>query len=78
MNDKPKGRPPFPFTPEQVRDISESVYRAKLEADNSPGAVDRMLEKDGDGGKKLRSRAGAYDALTRCYLTVLGLQPGGE
>jgi hypothetical protein len=58
------------FYPEHVRDISEAVYRARLE-DNKAGAVERMLEKDGDGGTLLRSRAGSYDVLTRAYLRVL-------
>ena len=77
MTDEAKrGRAPFPFTPDHVRDISEKVYRAKLEADNSPpGAVERMIAKDADGGKKLRNRAGAYDVLTRRYLTALGVEP---
>jgi hypothetical protein len=72
---KAKGRAPFHFTPEQVRDISERVYRVKLEAENHPpGAVERMIAKDKDDGQKLRNRAGAYDALTRCYLTVLEIK----
>lgn len=59
-------------TPEQIRDISEKVYRRRLE-DESKGNVVRMLEKDADGGKKLRGRAQQYDALTRAYIEVLGL-----
>ncbi len=55
---------------EEVRDISVEVYKRRLE-DNSPGGVDRMLEKDDDGGVKLRSRAASYDALTRAYMAVL-------
>ncbi|RPH48875.1 hypothetical protein EHM76_00295 [bacterium] len=55
------------MTPEEVRDISEKVYRVRLGDDD----VRRMLEKDDDGGKKLRSRAGSYDPLTRAYLAVL-------
>ena len=58
-------------TPEQIRDISEKVYRLRLEQDCA-GNVACMIEKDGDGGKKLRNRAGAYDPLTRCYLAALG------
>lgn len=65
-----KRKPEFDL--ERVRDISEAVYRARLE-DNKAGAVERMLEKDGDGGKALRARAGAYDVLTKAYLRVLGV-----
>ena len=72
------------MTPEQIRDISEKVYRIRLDqdmphkSDDNPGNVARMLVKDrekdpDDNGKKLRGRAGSYDALTRVYLQVLGL-----
>jgi hypothetical protein len=73
-------------SPEQVRDISEAVYRLRLDQDTphvsdaNPGNVARMLAKDkekdsNDNGKKLRGRAGSYDALTRAYLEVLGIKP---
>ena len=55
---------------ERVRDISEKVYCMRLEND-CHGNVERMLEKDGDGGKKLRNRASAFDTLTRCYVEAL-------
>jgi hypothetical protein len=67
------------MTPEKIRDISEKVYRARLDqdtphkSDSNPGNVARMLAKDNDGGKKLRGRAAQYDALTRIYVEVLGL-----
>ena len=54
------------FDPEFVRDVSEAVYRDRL-GDDLAG----MLEKDGDGGKKLRARAASYDSLTRCYLRAI-------
>ncbi len=61
------------FDNEMVRDLSEKVYRDLFERDNHPpGAVARMLEEDGDGGVKLRERAGAYDRLTRAYLRATG------
>jgi hypothetical protein len=65
------------MTPEKVRDISEHVYRRRLEQD-CKGNVERMLAKDRekdpeDNGKKLRGRAAQYDALTRIYVEVLGL-----
>lgn len=51
------------FTPEQIRDLSEKVYRIRLgESD-----VARQIEKDGDGGAKLRVRAGVYDSLSLSY-----------
>jgi hypothetical protein len=69
-------------TPEQVRAISEQVYRIRLAEDaggSDPkwraSSADRMIEKDGDGGKKFSGRAGQYDALTRIYLKVLGVAP---
>lgn len=60
------------MTPKQdaVRDISEVVYRQRLEQD-CPGNIERMIAKDGDSGQKLRGRAGAYDTLTRAYLKAL-------
>lgn len=55
---------------EIVRNISVAAYKARLE-DSSPGAVERMLEKDDDDGSKLRQRAASYDPLTRAYLAIL-------
>lgn len=60
------------YTPEEIRDVSEKVYRAKLEQ-SCAGDTARMIEKDGDQGQKLRNRAGSYDTTTRTYLEVLGL-----
>lgn len=62
------------FHPDYIRGISEEVYRFRLEQDCA-GNVARMIEKDEDGGEKLRNRAGAYDPLTRAYLKVLGFEP---
>lgn len=59
------------FDVEHVRDVSEAVYRARLDDESGEGAAERMIAKDGDGGEKLRRRAGAYDALTRAYMRVL-------
>lgn len=64
--------PDHHYTPERIRDVSEAVYRAKLEQ-SCKGDVERMIAKDGDGGKKLRGRAACYDGTTRVYLQVLGL-----
>lgn len=63
------------FDPEYIRNISVGVYCQRLVDGNGVGAADRMVEKDADGGEKLRGRAGAYDALTRAYLKVLGFEP---
>ena len=67
-------------SPEFVRSISERVYRIAL-AQGAGGndaawklaEYDRMVEKDGDGGKRQSGRAGAYDTLTRTYLKVLNI-----
>jgi hypothetical protein len=72
-------REPKPtFDPEYIRDLSEKVYRIRLEQE-CEGNVSRMLAKDAekdpaDNGKKLRNRAGQYDSITRAYLDVLGFQ----
>lgn len=55
------------FDPTRVRDLSVEVYKMSLGEDDTR----RMLEKDDDGGVKLRERAGSYDALTRRYMRAL-------
>jgi hypothetical protein len=62
------------FDPSHIRDLSEQVYRLRLEQD-CPGNVEKMIAKDEDSGEKLRNRAAAYDPLTRAYLKVLGIEP---
>lgn len=57
-----------------IRDISEKVYKTRLRQESGNDAVERMLEKDGDGGVKLRGRAIAYDSLTRVYLEAIAGQ----
>lgn len=59
------------FDAAHVEAISEAVYRSRLCDESGDGADERMIEKDGDGGAKLRGRARAYDALTRAYLRVI-------
>lgn len=61
------------MTVDEITDISEKVYRIRLE-DDCKGNVERMLAKDGDGGAKLRGRAKAYNALTRAYLVALNIE----
>ncbi len=60
---------PDVYTPEKIRDISETVYRLRLGDED----VARMSKKDADNGEKMRERAASYDTLTRAYLQVLGL-----
>jgi hypothetical protein len=62
------------FDPKYIRDVSEAVYRARLEA-ACPGDVEKMIKKDEDNGETLRNRAGQYDPLTRAYLKALGFEP---
>lgn len=69
MTEKKKREPEF--DPETVRNASVAVYKMRLVADSGEGAVERMIAKDGDAGEKLRSRAGFYDVLTRCYMRAL-------
>lgn len=69
MTDKPKT-----FDPAYIRDLSERVYRARLEQ-ACAGDSARMIKKDGDDGAKLRNRAAAYDPLTRVYLAALDIRP---
>lgn len=54
------------LTPEQIRDVSEKVYRHRLGKDDA----DRMVAKDKDAGAKLRARAAIYDDLVRDIITV--------
>lgn len=54
-------------SPVKIRDISVEVYKKMLDR----GDLERMLAKDDDGGKKLRSRAGIYDNAVRATLEVL-------
>lgn len=70
---KAKERKPT-FDPNYIRDLSEKVYRLRLEQE-SPGNVVRMIAKDRDNGEKLRNRAAAYDPITRAYLKAIGIEP---
>ena len=74
---------PRDYTAEEIRNISEAVYRIRLE-DDCKTNVERMLTKDresnpDDNGKKLRGRAAIYDVTVRACLQVLGLmEPGPQ
>lgn len=61
------------ITPGLIRAVSIAVYKLRLEASSGggPGAVERMLAKDGDDGEKLAGRSESYDALTRAYITAI-------
>lgn len=69
-----KAQPKPTFDPAYIRDLSEQVFRLRLEQD-CEGNVERMIAKDEDGGEKLRNRASSYDPLTRAYLKILGFEP---
>lgn len=56
------------MSPEEIRDVSEKVYRKRLGKED----VERMIAKDGDGGVRLRKRASIYDDLVGDILKVLG------
>lgn len=75
MTRKGIARKPAPpeFDPVLVRDISEAVYRQRVD-DGGHAKIknsQQMIEKDGDNGEKLRERASSYDKLTRCYLRAV-------
>lgn len=75
-----KSQPPRAPThsPEFVRDVSEAIYRIRLNdtSGGGNGAVDRMIAKDKDDGQKLRGRAAIYDPIIRVALDVLKIEPG--
>ena len=71
--------PKAKYDPEYVRDISERLYRKKLDAECGENTA-RMTDDDiangvlGPNGKPkipIRERAAAYDKLTRLYLDEL-------
>ena len=70
-------------TPEQVRDISEAVYRKKLDHECGEGTAkmtdddiaNGVMRPDGKPKISIRDRAAAYDKITRVYLEVLGIKP---
>ena len=78
-----KGGTKIKFSSDQVRNISEQVYRRQLDSDCGAGTA-AMTDEDiaagrpGPDGKQkipIRARAKAYDRLTRFYLEVLGIEP---
>lgn len=80
---KTGGETKVTHTPESVRDISEALYRKKLDSECGKDTA-KMTDDDiangvlGPNGKpkmSIRDRAGTYDKLTRLYLDVLGIEP---
>jgi len=61
------------WSPEVIRNIAEFKYRLDLGKDLAV-----MLEKDGDGGVKLRERAGSYDRLAVAWLKAGTTQRVGD
>ncbi len=57
------------YTAEQIRDVSEKVYRKRLGVDDTA----RMLEKDKTRKLQLRDRASLYDDLVQDILIVLDI-----
>jgi hypothetical protein len=57
-----------PIDTDRVRDVSVSVYKARLGKKDAA----KMIEEDGE--EKLRKRAGIYDPLTVAYFTALGVE----
>lgn len=58
------------FDDEAITNISEVVYRLRLE---SGDLGERMVREDKDDGAKLRARAGGYNSITRDVLKSLKL-----
>lgn len=55
------------YDPVLVEDLAEAVYRDQLGAKDAAS----MVEKDADGGAKLRRRAQAYAPVVRATLAAL-------
>jgi hypothetical protein len=67
------------MNPEAIRDISEAVYRRKLDAECGEGTAKQtdddiaagVLGPDGKPKMSIRARAAAYDKITRHYVAVI-------
>jgi hypothetical protein len=62
---KPPPRP-LSYDDAMIARLCERVYRARLEGD-----AEKMIEKDGDDGHKLRLRALAYAPVVRATLDAM-------
>lgn len=63
------------WNPEFIRDLSERVYRKKLDSECGDGTADMPRDPK---KMSIRDRAGAYDKLPRLYLDELGFKPPAE
>jgi hypothetical protein len=61
------------LTRDELRDLVLRVYNARVDADSGPGSADRMIERDGDGGKKQIRRSMFYHPVVVETLVQLGL-----
>jgi hypothetical protein len=74
---------PTTYDPEFVRDISERVYRLKLDSECGKDTAKRtdddiangVMGPNGKPKMSIRARAEAYDKITRVYLRVLEIEP---
>lgn len=67
--------PHRPVTLDQIRDVSEAVYRLQLGVDGVKSMLRIDAEADpADNGAKLRRRAASYDRTVKDVLEVLGYQ----
>lgn len=82
MDTKEKVKTPT-WNPEYIRDLSEKIYRKKLDSECGEGTA-KMTDDDiaagrhGPDGKQktpIRNRAAAFDKLSRLYLEELGFKP---
>lgn len=85
MNEIAKAeKPKVPtWNPEFIRDLSEKIYRKKLDSECGEGTA-KMTDDDIAAGKigpdgkpkmSIRNRAAIYDKLSRLYLEELGFKP---
>lgn len=63
------------WNPEFIRDLSERIYRKKLDSECGKGTSDRPRKP---GEMSIRDRAGSFDKLSRLYLDELGFKPPAE
>lgn len=67
------GREPRKLSRDELSDLLLKVYNARVDADSGPGSAARMIERDGDGGKKQKRRAEFYRPVVMETLVQLGL-----
>lgn len=85
MDTKEKIRKPT-WNPEFIRDLSEKIYRKKLDTECGVGTAkmtddfiaNGVPSPNGKPRMSIRDRAEAYDKLSRLYLDELGFKPPAE